>query len=48
MSKHQELCCGCIYDNIDNECYCEECFDCEYVQGDKDPSKYEDEQNTNK
>lgn len=43
MSKHQELCCGCIYDNIESECYCEKCFDCEYVQGDKEPSKYENE-----
>lgn len=43
MSKHQELCCGCMYDNIENECYCEECFDCEYVQGDKKPSKYEEQ-----
>ena len=41
MSKHQELCCGCIYDDIENEFYYEECFDCECVQDNKKPTKYE-------
>ena len=42
MSKHQDLCYGCTYDNIDNEWYREECWECEYEQlkGDTQPSNY--------
>ncbi len=42
MSKHQELCCGCIFDDIEDEFYREECFNCEYVQDDKNPSNYKE------
>ena len=44
MSKHQELCCGCKYDDIDNDCYLEECYECECAQGDKEPTKYIEEE----
>ena len=43
MSKHQELCCGCKYDDIDNDCYLQECCECEYTQGDEEPTNYIEE-----
>lgn len=42
MSKHQELCCGCIYDDPNNEeLYCLECFECEFKQSEMtEPSNF--------
>ena len=45
MSKHQEYCCGCKYDNPSNSCYLQECYDCEIglreETNDFEPSRYE-------
>ena len=44
MSKHQEYCCGCYFDNPNNEMdYCKECWDCELVKSKSNavqPSNY--------
>ena len=44
LSKHQELCCGCIYDDLnEEETYCLNCFECEFKQGEMDnPSGYQE------
>lgn len=45
MSKHQECCCGCKYDNPSNSCYLQECYDCEIGLREEtnefEPSRYE-------
>lgn len=41
MSKHQEFCCGCKFDDIDNICYMEACEDCE-LNRDGQPTLYEE------
>lgn len=41
MSKHQEYCCGCIYDDPDYEdSYCLECDECELPDESDTPTKY--------
>ena len=44
LSKHQELCCGCIYDDPnEEEIYCLNCFECEFKQGEmEEPSGYQE------
>ena len=33
MSKHQQYCCGCYFNDPNNEeDYCKECWDCELVE----------------
>ena len=39
MSKHQEYCCGCYFDDPNNEIdYCKECWDCELLN--QQPTNY--------
>lgn len=45
MSKHQEYCCGCRYDNPCNSCYLQKCCNCELGLREEtnewEPSDYE-------
>lgn len=45
MSKYQEFCCGCIYDDPnEEEISCLDCFECEFIQDEmKEPSGYQKE-----